>query len=76
MVDFQTYRQMHSDLPSFKRTYPFIDDPTMDLIDKNIMDNDTPPSEPDIYLFPHSVTGYNLRSKKWGKFRSLCFTLH
>jgi hypothetical protein len=67
MVDFQTYRQMHSDLQSFKRTYPGIDNPK-DLMDKDIMDNEDPPSEPDIYLFPHTVIGYNLRSKKWGEF--------
>jgi hypothetical protein len=40
------------------------------------MDNDTPPSEPDIYLFPHSVIGYNLRSKKWGELQPLLLALH
>lgn len=32
------------------------------------MASETPPSQPYIYLFPDTVPGYNLRSKKWGKF--------
>lgn len=36
-------------------------------ISAEAMASDTPPSDPYIYLFPDTVPGYNLRSKKWGK---------
>lgn len=31
------------------------------------MASETPPSHPYIYLFPDTIPGYNLRSKKWGR---------
>lgn len=37
-------------------------------ISAEAMASDTPPSDPYIYLFPDTVPGYNLRSKKWGRY--------
>ncbi|KAK0724042.1 hypothetical protein B0H67DRAFT_679768 [Lasiosphaeris hirsuta] len=53
MVDFQTYRQLHSDSASFERTYPsrkHLTGEELSLIDR--MSDDKPPSEPEIYVFP------------------------
>nr|RBQ95649.1 hypothetical protein FVER53263_12415 [Fusarium verticillioides] len=65
MVDFATYEELHSDTPSFKRSYPMIDDPDCERMVSHSMDSDNPPSAPEIYIFPNSIVAYNLRSKKW-----------
>ncbi|KAG5797173.1 hypothetical protein H9Q69_003782 [Fusarium xylarioides] len=65
MVDFATYEELHSDTPSFKRSYPMIDDPDCERMVSHSMDSDDPPSAPEIYIFPNSIVAYNLRSKKW-----------
>lgn len=84
MVDFQVYKQLHSDSNKFKLLYEEnsdYSDESSDSDDDEYEDDDqngrkmsaedmaseTPPSRPYIYLFPDTIPGYNLRSKKWGK---------
>lgn len=65
MVDFETYRQLHSSSSAFKMSYPIIDEEEHQRMDADTMKSDKPPSAPDIYVFPNTIPGYNLRSKKW-----------
>ncbi|ETS84852.1 hypothetical protein PFICI_02877 [Pestalotiopsis fici W106-1] len=65
MVDFETYRQLHSSSSTFKMSYPSIDDDKCQRMNPETMASDEPPSAPDIYVFPNTIPGYNLRSKKW-----------
>lgn len=84
MVDFQVYKQLHSDSLKFKLLYDEDRESSdgsevgSDSADEEDGENgrkmsaedmasDTPPSHPYVYLFPDTVPGYNLRSKKWGK---------
>ncbi|PLN81396.1 P-loop containing nucleoside triphosphate hydrolase protein [Aspergillus taichungensis] len=58
MIDFPTYKQLH---PS---------DPKVSLekhkeIPPERMDRDEPPSAPELFLFPSTIIGFNLRRKKW-----------
>ncbi|PYI06177.1 P-loop containing nucleoside triphosphate hydrolase protein [Aspergillus sclerotiicarbonarius CBS 121057] len=60
MIDFPTYLQLHAD--DKKRTT------TLDVrqeMSPEQMDLDEPPSSPELFLFPSTVVGYNLRRKKW-----------
>ncbi|KAI0892764.1 AAA family ATPase [Annulohypoxylon nitens] len=65
MVDFETYQQLHSSSNTFKLSYPRIKDENFERMNPDIMASDKPPSAPDIYVFPNTIPGYNLRSKKW-----------
>jgi hypothetical protein len=80
MVDFQIYKELHRDSLKFKELYEDSDsdsdsDSEIEEEDDRLrrkmtteeMESETPPSEPDIYVFPGTVPGYNLRSKKWGR---------
>lgn len=71
MVDFQIYRELHSDSIKFQLLYEREetedDDESRYKISPEDMESDTPPSAPEIYVFPATVPGYNLRSKKWGE---------
>jgi len=67
MVDFQTYSQLHSDSPGFKKWFPTSGSSEREYLSQEKMDDDTPPPEPDIYVFPDSIYGYNLHKKKWGE---------
>lgn len=73
MVDFQIYKEIHSDSLNFQLLYGDIydDEDNEDLERRKMsaeeMESETPPPQPNIYVFPDSVPGYNLRSKKWGK---------
>lgn len=60
MVDFNTYKVLHSDSLAFSRPFH-----NADYMDQETMDKDEPPPEPELYLFPPTVPGYNLRRKKW-----------
>jgi hypothetical protein len=68
MVDFKTYAQLHSDSGAFKRRYEFINDPMIERMDPSMVEADEPPPKPDIYVFPNTIVGFNLRSKKWGAY--------
>jgi hypothetical protein len=67
MVDFHTYKQLHSSDASFKREYSSINNSQLSRIDSNIMEADEPPPDPEIYAFPSTIPAFNLHSKKWGK---------
>lgn len=64
MVDFSTYKKLHSD--TFKRSFVQLDKHNK-VMPEDIMDQDEPPQEPELFLFPPKIIGYNLRQKKWGK---------
>lgn len=68
MIDFNTYKELHSDSLSFvneawvfKRYYKA--DPNEEA------------KPPELYLFPSLVPGFNFRTKKWSKYINLfvCF---
>ena len=67
MVDFDTYRQLHSDSKGFEREFWTIDDPKVEHMDANKMSCLEPPPGAELNVFPRTIYGYNLRSKKWGK---------
>lgn len=69
MVDFNTYTQLHSDSAAFKRKYQ-MNDPFVQRMDPSMLETDDPPPKPEIYVFPDTIVGYNLRSKKWGEYSS------
>lgn len=64
MVDFETYRNIHSDEVGFKRTY--VNTQAQKYMESEIMDKNEPPEEFEM-LFPPKIPGFNLRRKKWGK---------
>lgn len=64
MVDFETYKELHSEDFSFERFYPEINNPDCERMDSQIFENDDPPQAPKIYIFPRSLPAYNLRSKE------------
>ncbi|KAI6086339.1 P-loop containing nucleoside triphosphate hydrolase protein [Hypoxylon rubiginosum] len=61
MVDYLTYTQLHPGSTSITRLLSS----NRNYMDENTMRNDSPPSAPEIYLFPDTIPGYNLRTKKW-----------
>jgi len=67
MVDFHTYQQLHYTSSNFKYTYPHIDDEKCERMSADVMASDEPPPVPEIYIFPNTIPGYDLRSKKWGE---------
>lgn len=70
MVDFNTYRELHSDSAAFRKPYGL-----GIAMDSKIMERDEPPSQPELYLFPPTIIGYNLRRKKWRE-DSIIFPCH
>lgn len=60
MVDFHTYQQLHPCMRTSRESH--------DCLDSAAMASDEPPAAPSIYVFPNMIPGYNLRSKKWGKY--------
>lgn len=71
MVDFQIYKELHSDSFKFQLMYEEEeeeeDSEDRRKISAEDMESETPPPRPSIYVFPNTVPGYNLRSKKWGR---------
>lgn len=72
MVDFEIYRQLHSDSIKFQLLYERDESDDEDeegryKMSAEDMASETPPLAPEIYVFPATVPGYNLRSKKWGE---------
>ncbi|KAI1169754.1 hypothetical protein F4777DRAFT_584592 [Nemania sp. FL0916] len=65
MVDFETYKELHSDSINFKMLYMRSDDKSQKRMDPEVMASETPPAAPEIYVFPRAIMGYNLRTKKW-----------
>lgn len=69
MIDFNTYKELHSNSPKFVTTHSRATDPGRKEIDASAMLCDTPPSGPEIFAFPNTLIGYNLRQKKWRKWK-------
>lgn len=73
MVDFQIYKEIHSDSFNFQLLYGDVqaDEDNEDYERRKMsseeMESETPPPQPNLYVFPDTVPGYHLRSKKWGK---------
>lgn len=71
MIDFNTYKQLHSDSANFKISYPVLGRSDRIEISATAMENDDSPQGPELFVFPSTLVGYNLRQKKWRK-KSLC----
>ncbi|KAJ3540144.1 hypothetical protein NM208_g5192 [Fusarium decemcellulare] len=65
MVDFDTYKQLHSDSPKFKEAFPFLNKRDRKEMKTAMMECEDPPQGPELMVFPSKVIGYNLRQKKW-----------
>ncbi|KAK8087324.1 hypothetical protein PG994_002298 [Apiospora phragmitis] len=67
MVDYKTYQRLHSSLvmtpARFSKTNRSAED--SERLSSEVMENDTPPPSPDIYVFPDTIPGYNIHTKKW-----------
>jgi hypothetical protein len=58
MVDYETYKELHPENPYAKAAFTF-------QKDTNLPTDDTDPVAPEVYLFPPSIPGFDLRRKKW-----------
>ncbi|KAM0230508.1 hypothetical protein ACHAPO_009273 [Fusarium lateritium] len=65
MIDFNTYKQLHSDSYKFKMAYVSLSNPNRKEMDSALMECDEAPEAPELFVFPSTVVGYNLRHKKW-----------
>ncbi|KAM0544894.1 hypothetical protein ACHAO7_008553 [Fusarium culmorum] len=65
MIDFNTYKQLHSDSHKFKMAYPSLTNPYRKEMEPSVMESDEPPEGAELFVFPSTVVGYNLRQKKW-----------
>ncbi|KAK7994554.1 hypothetical protein PG991_016142 [Apiospora marii] len=62
MVDFSTYRMLHSDSVGFQQKYGSNRDRR--YMPEELMNEEQPPAGYET-VFPKSVTGFNMRRKKW-----------
>ena len=67
MIDFNTYKQLHSDSYNFKTAYASLTNPDRKQMDASLMQSDEIPGGVQLFVFPNTVVGYNLRQKKWRK---------
>ncbi|KAI1068510.1 hypothetical protein LB507_004369, partial [Fusarium sp. FIESC RH6] len=65
MIDFDTYKQLHSDSKNFREAYPELRSQKRKDMDASIMDSEQMPEGSESFVFPSTVVGYNLRQKKW-----------
>ncbi|KAF5594801.1 AAA family ATPase [Fusarium pseudoanthophilum] len=65
MIDFNTYKQLHSDSHKFKTAYSSLTNPNRKEMDAAVMKSDDPPHGAELFVFPNTIVGYNLRQKKW-----------
>nr|RBR00950.1 hypothetical protein FVER53263_01636 [Fusarium verticillioides] len=65
MIDFNTYKQLHSDSHMFKIAYSSLSSPNRKEMDATVMECDDPPHGAELLVFPNTIVGYNLRQKKW-----------
>lgn len=65
MIDYGTYKQLHSDSPGLRKAFPHLNARDRKEMDPGIMDRNEPPPVPERLVFPSSIIGYNLRQKKW-----------
>lgn len=64
MIDFNTYKQLHSDSQKFKIAYSSLTRPNRKEMDAAVMECDDPPDGAELLVFPNTIVGYNLRQKK------------
>lgn len=67
MIDYPTYQELH----------PHSVDKGASMLDSKMESTfieQEAPSEPDIYLLPRTVLGFNLRRKIWGEFSQISQT--
>ena len=67
MIDFDTYKQLHSDSKNFAEAYPELRSRKRKEMDASIMDSEQMPEGSESFVFPSTIVGYNLRQKKWRK---------
>ncbi|RKL45098.1 hypothetical protein BFJ72_g3748 [Fusarium proliferatum] len=65
MIDFNTYKQLHSDSQKSKVAYSSLTRPDRKEMDAAVMECDDPPDGAELLVFPNTIVGYNLRQKKW-----------
>ncbi|RBR25419.1 uncharacterized protein FIESC28_01856 [Fusarium coffeatum] len=65
MMDFDTYKQLHSDSKNFTEAYPELGSWKRKEMDASIMDSEQMPQGSESFVFPSTIVGYNLRQKKW-----------
>ncbi|KAK8133590.1 hypothetical protein PG984_005602 [Apiospora sp. TS-2023a] len=67
MVDYKTYKQLHSSSVTVTAKFPKTSKSAggLERVNSRIMEGDESPPSPDIYVFPHKIPGYNLHTKKW-----------
>ncbi|CAG7561233.1 unnamed protein product [Fusarium equiseti] len=65
MIDFDTYKQLHSDSAKFKTTYAALIDPKRREMDAALFESDEILERSRLFVFPSTIAGYNLRQKKW-----------
>lgn len=66
MVDFASYKQLHAD--SIKKASKMFGR-DMERMPTAFIDQPDPPSDAVLYIFPPTINGYNLRRKRWCKYR-------
>lgn len=68
MVDYEIYKEIHGESKQYRLPYRQAgNDEDPEQIDSEEMKSDEPPTAPEIYVFPTTIPGFNMRSKKWGK---------
>ncbi|KAJ9151974.1 AAA family ATPase [Pleurostoma richardsiae] len=65
MIDYVTYKQLHSDPQTLKKAFPHLNVRDRKEISPEMMELDEPPPFPEGLVFPPTIIGYNLRQKKW-----------
>lgn len=67
MIDYSTYQELH---PQSLDRRVFMPD---SRVEPTFIEQEAPP-EPDIYLLPRTMLGFNLRRKKWGAYSNISQT--
>lgn len=67
MIDFNTYKQLHSESNKLKTTDPSPASTDRKEMEAKVMESDDPPQGPELFVFPSTIVGFNLRLKKWRK---------
>ncbi|KAH6954339.1 P-loop containing nucleoside triphosphate hydrolase protein [Fusarium avenaceum] len=65
MIDFNTYKQLHSESNKLKTTDPSPASTDRKEMEAKVMESDDPPQGPELFVFPSTIVGFNLRLKKW-----------
>lgn len=67
MVDFASYKKLHAESSKkASRNYG----QGMKRMPLAFMEQPKPPTDDLLYIFPPTITGYNLRRKRWRKYHS------